>query len=286
MANETAGQAAAAPSRLGEGASGSPLPCNGRPGSRSPRQDRWLIAVDRTPPVPYRVPQAVLGASQLRYNPDPESGSDRQPHVSSRPPRVPHTGGMDPRDVVDGTRDAAAPGGRLVRETWRLGLDPRGAAGGERASTCRRRASARIGIGSMPTEVWQASAGDALELRVWAEGDRAGHGPSARDGPDRRLVLQAVVPAGAWQARGRSGHGRSSVASWRRPSTSAASSWHQPAGSRPSRSAAISRLRACPRASRRPSAGRGTARRRTPPDPARRRPTRSPLRAARGRRPG
>jgi predicted cupin superfamily sugar epimerase len=49
-------------------------------------------------------------------------------------------------------------------------------------------------------EIWQYSAGDPLELRVWAEGDRAitTHrlGAQVTEGS----AVQAVVPAGAWQA--------------------------------------------------------------------------------------
>jgi predicted cupin superfamily sugar epimerase len=48
-------------------------------------------------------------------------------------------------------------------------------------------------------EVWQYSAGDPVELCVWAEGDAAVTihrlGPVEGD----RAVVQAVVPAGAWQ---------------------------------------------------------------------------------------
>ena len=49
-------------------------------------------------------------------------------------------------------------------------------------------------------EVWQWSGGEALELRVWAEGDptvtvhRLGPAITGAD------VAQAVVPAGAWQS--------------------------------------------------------------------------------------
>jgi uncharacterized protein len=49
-------------------------------------------------------------------------------------------------------------------------------------------------------EIWQYSAGDPLELRVWAEGDAAltVHRLSAE--VTAGAVVQAVVPAGAWQA--------------------------------------------------------------------------------------
>jgi predicted cupin superfamily sugar epimerase len=48
-------------------------------------------------------------------------------------------------------------------------------------------------------EVWQYSAGEALELRVWVTGDAAitscRLGPAVGSGD----VVQAVVPIGAWQ---------------------------------------------------------------------------------------
>jgi predicted cupin superfamily sugar epimerase len=48
-------------------------------------------------------------------------------------------------------------------------------------------------------EVWQYSGGDALALRVWADGEPAVTtyrlGPDVTDGS----VVQAVVPADAWQ---------------------------------------------------------------------------------------
>jgi len=49
-------------------------------------------------------------------------------------------------------------------------------------------------------EVWQHSGGDPLELRVWAEGDPVV--TTNRLGPDVAggEAVQAVVPAGAWQA--------------------------------------------------------------------------------------
>lgn len=49
-------------------------------------------------------------------------------------------------------------------------------------------------------EVWQISAGDPLELRVWTEGDVA---PTVhRLATDLTIgsAVQAVVPAGSWQA--------------------------------------------------------------------------------------
>jgi uncharacterized protein len=49
-------------------------------------------------------------------------------------------------------------------------------------------------------EIWQYAGGDPLELRVWAEGDPAVtvHRLSADLAAGN--VVQAVVPAGAWQA--------------------------------------------------------------------------------------
>jgi uncharacterized protein len=54
-------------------------------------------------------------------------------------------------------------------------------------------------------EVWQWSAGEALELRVWAEGDRSI--TVTRLGGDVLVgeVPQVVVPAGAWQSARPSG---------------------------------------------------------------------------------
>jgi uncharacterized protein len=48
-------------------------------------------------------------------------------------------------------------------------------------------------------EVWQYSAGDPLELRIWVEGDA--HVAVHRLGGDvpGGAAVQAVVPAGAWQ---------------------------------------------------------------------------------------
>ena len=50
-------------------------------------------------------------------------------------------------------------------------------------------------------EVWQWSAGDDLELRAWTEGDReiVMHRMGGALGPEAATVVQAIVPAGAWQ---------------------------------------------------------------------------------------
>ena len=93
----------------------------------------------------------------------------------------------------------AHPEGGWYAETWRAAADgdrPRGSAivyllaAGERSHWHRLDAD----------EVWQYSAGDPLELRVWSEGES--HvtihrlGAEVADG----AAVQAVVPAGAWQA--------------------------------------------------------------------------------------
>jgi uncharacterized protein len=93
----------------------------------------------------------------------------------------------------------AHPEGGWYAETWRAeadeGVRPSGSAilyllaAGERSDWHRVDAD----------EIWQFSAGDPLELRVWAEGDEDVtvhrlRGDMVDDG-----VVQAVVPAGAWQ---------------------------------------------------------------------------------------
>ena len=49
-------------------------------------------------------------------------------------------------------------------------------------------------------EVWQHSAGDDLELRVWEEGAREVRAYRLGGDVGGGSVLQAVVPAGAWQS--------------------------------------------------------------------------------------
>jgi predicted cupin superfamily sugar epimerase len=48
-------------------------------------------------------------------------------------------------------------------------------------------------------EVWQYAAGDPLELRIWAEGDPAVAVHRLSADLAAGSVVQAVVPAGAWQ---------------------------------------------------------------------------------------
>ncbi len=93
------------------------------------------------------------------------------------------------------------PEGGWYAETWRAPADPRERpsasailyllAAGERSHWHRVDAA----------EIWQYSAGDPLELRVWAgesarvETHRLGDGTTGEAGEP-----QVVVPAGAWQA--------------------------------------------------------------------------------------
>ena len=49
-------------------------------------------------------------------------------------------------------------------------------------------------------EIWQWSGGEALELRIWAEGDTAVTTDRLSGDVVTGDVVQAVVPAGAWQS--------------------------------------------------------------------------------------
>ena len=51
-------------------------------------------------------------------------------------------------------------------------------------------------------ELWQYSAGDPLELRVWAEGDAAVTVHRLGTDVTGGASVQAIVPAGAWQSAG------------------------------------------------------------------------------------
>ena len=107
---------------------------------------------------------------------------------------------MEGPDVVAALGMRVHPEGGWYVETWRSesigGARPTSSAilyllaAGERSHWHRVDAD----------EVWQASGGDALELRVWSEGDRAV--TVHRLGTDIAAgsVVQAVVPAGSWQA--------------------------------------------------------------------------------------
>ena len=107
---------------------------------------------------------------------------------------------MDATDVVAALGMRAHPEGGWYLETWRSapigGARPGSSAilyllaAGERSHWHRVDAD----------EIWQASSGDALELRVWGQGDRAV--TVHRLGTDMTggSVVQVVVPAGSWQA--------------------------------------------------------------------------------------
>jgi predicted cupin superfamily sugar epimerase len=106
----------------------------------------------------------------------------------------------DAAEVIAALGMRAHPEGGWYAETWRAaaadGARPTGSAilyllaAGERSQWHRVDAD----------EIWQYSAGDPLELRVWADGDatvtchRLGGDVTAGETP------QVVVPAGAWQA--------------------------------------------------------------------------------------
>ena len=107
---------------------------------------------------------------------------------------------MDADEVIARYDLAAHPEGGWYRETWRApapaGERPVGSAilyllqGGEDSHWHRVDAA----------EVWQYSAGDPLELRIWSPGDSAVAvhrlGPDVRGGE----VLQVIIPAFGWQA--------------------------------------------------------------------------------------
>ena len=94
----------------------------------------------------------------------------------------------------------AHPEGGWYAETWRSdaaeGERPTASAilyllaAGER-SHCHRVDAA---------EIWQYSAGDALELRVWAGDGTAVVTHRLGSGEDDAELPQVVIPAGAWQA--------------------------------------------------------------------------------------
>ena len=108
---------------------------------------------------------------------------------------------IEPAAVIEALGMGAHPEGGWYVETWRA-PEPEGGgrpaasailyllAAGERSHWHRVDAA----------EIWQWSAGAALELRIWAEGDpgvttiRLGGDVASGEQP------QAVVPAGAWQA--------------------------------------------------------------------------------------
>jgi len=94
----------------------------------------------------------------------------------------------------------AHPEGGWFAETWRAeapdGDRPTGSAilyllaAGERSAWHRVDAD----------EIWQFSAGDPLELRVWADGDELVTVHHLGGSLTKGSLVQVVVPAGAWQA--------------------------------------------------------------------------------------
>ena len=102
--------------------------------------------------------------------------------------------------MIEALKMRTHPEGGWYVETWRAvtvgGERPRSSAilyllaGDERSHWHRLDAD----------EVWQFSGGDPLELRVWADGDAAITVHRLGGDVATGSVVQAVVPAGAWQA--------------------------------------------------------------------------------------
>ena len=94
----------------------------------------------------------------------------------------------------------AHPEGGWYAETWRAG-----AAEGERPTASAILYLLAAGERSHwhrvdAAEIWQYSAGDALELRVWAGDGTAVVTHRLGSGEDDAELPQVVIPAGAWQA--------------------------------------------------------------------------------------
>ena len=113
------------------------------------------------------------------------------------------SGGGRPPDasaVIDALGMRAHPEGGWFAETWRAA-----AVGGERS-----RGSAIVYLLAAgersrwhrfdADEIWQYSAGDPLELRVWAEGEAAVTVHRLGGDVAAGSAVQAVVPDGSWQA--------------------------------------------------------------------------------------
>lgn len=110
----------------------------------------------------------------------------------------------DAEEVISGLGMQPHPEGGWYRETWRASAASGGGPGARPSSSAilyllaagERSHWHRVDA----DEIWQFSAGDALELRIWDEGDRAvtvhrlGSGLTADETP------QVAVPAGTWQA--------------------------------------------------------------------------------------
>ena len=106
----------------------------------------------------------------------------------------------DAGQVIAALGMRAHPEGGWYAETWRStpvgGARPTGSAilyllaAGQRSHWHRVDAD----------EIWQFSAGDPLELRVWADGDPVVAIHRLGGDVTRGSTVQAVVPAGVWQA--------------------------------------------------------------------------------------
>jgi len=107
---------------------------------------------------------------------------------------------VDARSVIDALGLRAHPEGGWFAETWRAeapdGGRPTGSAILYLLATGEHSAWHRVDA----DEIWQYSAGDPLELRVWAEGAEAVTVHRLGADVTAGAIVQAVVPAGVWQA--------------------------------------------------------------------------------------
>ena len=103
--------------------------------------------------------------------------------------------------VIDHLGLSPHPEGGWYAETWRAATE-----GGERPSASAILYLLAAGEASHwhrvdAAEIWQYSAGDPLELRIWAGQGSVVETHHLGDGAtDEAGVPQVVVPAGAWQA--------------------------------------------------------------------------------------
>ena len=107
---------------------------------------------------------------------------------------------IDAATVVEALGMRAHPEGGWYVETWRAD-----ARAGERPSSSAILYLLAAGERSHwhrvdAAEVWQFSAGEPLELRVWADGDAAITVHRLGGDVTAGQTVQVVVPAGAWQA--------------------------------------------------------------------------------------
>jgi len=107
---------------------------------------------------------------------------------------------VDARSVIDALGLRAHPEGGWFAETWRAeapdGGRPTGSAILYLLATGEHSAWHRVDA----DEIWQYSAGDPLELRVWADGDELVTVHHLGGNLTKGSLVQVVVPAGAWQA--------------------------------------------------------------------------------------